>query len=165
MTAFTGSPTNLAVAAHVPTGTELTSWYQPLQALTDPWTSYAPAWTATGTAPAIGNGTLTGQYVQTGKMVTCRGCLTFGSTTTPGTNTWIITLPVAAVDANQVGIAMFFDQSTNATRIAGAAVLNTTSNMVFYAGNGGVVTNTTPFGGASWATSDRLIWQITYEAA
>lgn len=143
--------------------TDLDNWHDSLAALDEAWTAYTPTWTTTGTAPSLGNGTLVGRYIQNGKLVIYRFCLTAGSTTTFGTNTWIISVPVTALDINQTGTAMLFDQSTNATRIAGNAVFNATTNLVFYAGNAsGVVTATTPF---TWANTDRLIVQITYEAA
>jgi hypothetical protein len=164
VTATTGSPANLAFAGHVPTGTELASWLAALQAESDPWTSYAPAWTTTGTAPAIGNGTLTGQYSQDGKKIICRGALVLGSTSTVGTGTFIISVPVAAVDANQIGTAIVWDNSANASRFSATAVFNTTSNMTFYIGTGGVVTNAAPVFSGGWAVSDKIIWQITYEA-
>ncbi|MEI6505039.1 MAG: hypothetical protein WCO90_04055 [Planctomycetota bacterium] len=61
------------------------------------WATYTPTWTTTGTAPAIGNGTLTGSWATAGKTVTFRLLLTAGSTTTFGTGAWRFTLPTAPV--------------------------------------------------------------------
>lgn len=58
------------------------------------WTSWTPTWTSSGTAPAIGNGTLTGSYKQIGKLVHFRIKFVGGSTTTWGTGNYFITLPV-----------------------------------------------------------------------
>jgi hypothetical protein len=59
------------------------------------WNAHTPAWTASGTGPALGNGTLVGSYAQVGKTIRYRILLSFGSTTTFGTGTYSFTLPVA----------------------------------------------------------------------
>lgn len=59
------------------------------------WTSYTPTWGSTGTAPAIGNGSLIGAYTQIQKTVFFRVGVTFGSSTTFGTGNYTLTLPVA----------------------------------------------------------------------
>lgn len=69
-----------------------------LKAIADPWVSYVPAWTASGTAPALGNGTIVGASRTLGpKTVHFRILLTMGSTTTYGTGTYRFTLPAAAL--------------------------------------------------------------------
>jgi hypothetical protein len=133
-----------------------------MQGITDPMSTYAPTWASTGTAPSLGNGTLTGKYLQSGKLFIARTQLVYGSTTTGGTGTWTFALPVAALDGAQVGVCMLSDLSANATRIAGNAVYSGTTNFVAYAGTGGVITTTTPF---SWATGDSLTALIVGEAA
>jgi len=58
--------------------------------------TYVPTWTASGTAPAIGNGTLTGLYWFSGtdnKLVNVRIRWLAGSTTTFGTGTYAFALP------------------------------------------------------------------------
>jgi len=60
------------------------------------WTSYTPTWGAYGTAPSLGNGTFTAQYIQIGKLVTVQIRFVAGSTTTFGTSGWTFTLPVTA---------------------------------------------------------------------
>jgi len=165
LTTFTGTLADVAVAGHVPTAAELDTLHDALAAIVEPWTTYVPVWTTTGTAPVLGNGTLTGNYSQDGKMIICRGCLTLGSTSTVGTGTWIITTPVSAVDANQVGTAVVWDQSAGAARLSGTVVFNTTANFTVYIGTGGAVSNTIPAFAGGWGTGDKIIWQITYEAA
>jgi hypothetical protein len=59
------------------------------------WTSYTPTWTSTGTAPSLGNGTLSGRYIQIGKTVFAQIYFQAGSTTTFGTANWRFSLPVA----------------------------------------------------------------------
>lgn len=60
------------------------------------WTPYTPVWTATGTAPSIGNGVLGGQHMKVGRMCTVVILLSFGSTTTYGTGSWRLSLPFQA---------------------------------------------------------------------
>lgn len=68
-----------------------------LAALDAAWTAYTPAWTSTGTAPALGNGTLTGSYRKVGsKTVFYKIRLTPGSTTTFGTGSYLLSLPAVA---------------------------------------------------------------------
>jgi hypothetical protein len=72
------------------------------------WQAYTPTWTASsGTAPAIGNGTLVGRYWQLGATVFFRIYMLTGSTTTFGTTgaTWYFAIPVSplsdAANSNQ----------------------------------------------------------------
>lgn len=57
------------------------------------WQTYAPAWTSTGTAPVIGNGSVTGRYSKVGR--TCVGgvMLLLGSTSNAGTGFYNLSLP------------------------------------------------------------------------
>lgn len=140
-------------------------WYGILLALSDVWSTYTPSWTSSGTAPAVGNGSITGRYAQVGKFVFCTGILTMGSTTTFGTGTWSISLPVTAATSTNgiyVGPAYLHDNSLIAARRTGVAAPATTTTMVFYAATAGAVTPTVPF---TWASSDKLSWTIFYEAA
>jgi len=57
--------------------------------------SYTPTWTATTTNPTLGNGTLTGSYMQVGNLIAFTISLAFGSTTSGGTGTWRFALPFA----------------------------------------------------------------------
>lgn len=61
------------------------------------WTSWTPAWTAATSNPAIGNGTIVGNYIQAGKLIIFRIIITAGSTTTFGTGAYSFTYPVAPV--------------------------------------------------------------------
>lgn len=60
------------------------------------WAAYTPTWTSTGTAPAVGNGAIAGEYAKVGRLVTVRLSLDTGSTTTYGTGNYIFSLPLAA---------------------------------------------------------------------
>ncbi|MEV7285465.1 hypothetical protein AB0O01_13000 [Streptomyces sp. NPDC093252] len=60
------------------------------------WSTYSPAWTATTTNPSIGDGTLTGRYTVVGKVCHFTTLVTFGSTTTFGSGSYVLGLPVTA---------------------------------------------------------------------
>ena len=93
------------------TGAAMTKWRYFAAAWVDitvvPWTAYTPVWTASGTAPALGNGQLTGTYSRVGKNWSFRIFFQPGSTSTFGTGTYSITLPVATsvVVGSPIGVA------------------------------------------------------------
>lgn len=62
------------------------------------WTTYTPTWSAS-TAPAIGNGTLTGRYMKVGR--TCHVAIKQqnGSTTTYGSGGYTWSLPFTAANS------------------------------------------------------------------
>lgn len=118
-------------------------------------TSYTPTWTGSGSNPAIGNGTLTGNYLRMGKLVHLVITVTMGSTTTFGTGAWSFGIP-----ANTAAVGLFswfgVDASgAGANNKFGAAYFPTTTTIALYheASNafGGP---TVPF---TWATSDSLV--------
>jgi hypothetical protein len=97
-TGATGStgPTGAASTALGPTGpTGATGSF----AIT-PWTTYTPLWYTSGTAATIGNGTLTGRYVNIGATIIGELRLNFGSTTSRGSGTYRFSLPTLGVAEN-----------------------------------------------------------------
>lgn len=126
------------------------------------WPSYTPAWTSGGTAPVLGLGSIAGSYMQVGKTVTARGGLVMGSTTTFGTGSYRVSVPVAASAASQsqnVGTLWLFQNGVQ-TRIGTCTFVNSTTLWLVTAA--GDITNVSPH---TWANGDQLRWQITYEAA
>lgn len=169
MSTWTGGTLATLPVAHAPTAAELGEYRNALAAISDPWTDYSGsfAWTAAGTAPAIGNGTILARYIQVGKFVLYTGSITMGTTTTFGTSTWFISLPVTPIasavgNTTCPGSALLYDNSVTAARQSGTATIFSTTQVDFYIGSGGVVTNVAPF---TWATSDILGWTLLYEAA
>lgn len=75
-----------------------------LNAIGAAWTSYTPTWVASTTNPTVGNGTLTGAYMQAGKYVAFRIYIVFGSTTTRGSGEYRFGYPVTAAVVNNPGI-------------------------------------------------------------
>ena len=55
--------------------------------------TYTPTWTASGTAPALGNGTITGYWSRQGNQISVEIDFTIGSTSTVGTGDWSFSLP------------------------------------------------------------------------
>lgn len=147
-----------------------------IDSLTNPgWTSYNPTWAASGTAPAIGNGTLTGRYRRStsSDLVYVEIRQTWGTTTTDGTGTWNWTLPVTA-SASAVS-TIGAGQVTNSGDLSQpiASVIATTTLIVGIAGpwpnapttinsRGGQLSATAPF---VMATADSLQLMCWYDAA
>lgn len=150
------------LAGHEPTSAELvTHITNNFKAIGDAWTSYTPVWTSSGTAPALGNGTLTGVYRQAGKLTIFRLTLTMGSTTTYGTGEYRLTYPVAALGANNPGLNGFvFRSGPLYWGVLGVGFGTSSFRMIGF-GNA-LVTATSP---TTFANGDQLHIGGTYEAA
>jgi len=137
-----------------------------LAALTDPWSSYTPALTGSTTDPTLGTGgSITGAYIQTGKLVIGRFQITFGTSgVNGGSGTYSVSLPVASVvtaSSADVGTALLRD----AAPMSNVAILlpgTSTTVAMWPHGVGGAVSNTVPW---TWAANDRIIGRFEYEAA
>ncbi len=128
-----------------------------------PYTTYVPAWTSGGTAPAIGNGSIAGRYVQIGKLVMCTIRLTAGTTTTFGTGLWQFSLPVTALaPVYPTGSAIATD--TGVATYGGYALLSGTTALR-------VITPASPASNwdaaipFAWGNTDVMDISVTYEAA
>ena len=108
----------------------------------DAWTAYTPTWTSSGTAPALGNGTLTGRYQQNGKSAQYEIRLTAGSTTTFGTGNYNFSLPTAAHDANPDAMGWAYVNIAG-TRTAGVAIKASTALVNILVGSA-LLTNAVP---------------------
>ena len=134
------------------------------------YVDFTPVWVSSGTAPALGNATLTGRYAQIGKQVHCYGRIVFGSTSTFGSGTYKFGLPVLAaanaVNSRVGGPVELFDTSASATGLGRAQI---TDNNRFAANYGatylGTLTAIGPAAPWTWATGDIVAWNLTYEAA
>ncbi len=119
-----------------------------------------------GTAPTLGNGTITGEYLRIGNFVHYRIALTWGSTSTYGTGggRWAFGLPfttgIAAISGNALlldsGVAWYHGWTPQGlTEGSGAFV-------ALYNASGTAVTQGTPF---TFGTSDTINIQGIYEVA
>lgn len=145
--------------------TNLNTVRDSLKAVGDPWDGYTPVWTATGTAPSIGNGTVAGAWAQMGKLIHFRVILTAGSTTTFGTGTWLFTLPISPNLVGNIAIgggAISFDSSA-VVRYPGLIVTGSTTGQCYVIDSGSHTNNfaTVPF---TWASGDVLSFAGTYES-
>lgn len=70
------------------------------------WSTFTPTWAATGTSPALGNGTLIGRYKKIGRTAHVMMRLVFGSTTTSGSGAWSFGGFPAALDRNNSDMIM-----------------------------------------------------------
>jgi hypothetical protein len=143
------------------------------------WQNWTPAWTtSTGSAtPAFGNASVSCRYVKFGTTVHVNFQITFGSTTTFGTNpvvgdNWRFSLPVAAASTRMaIGFAEM-SANTAGNRATARVYLSTTgafelvtcsaqSSLTAYAYTGGVDA-ITPW---TWASGYTIFGTATYEAA
>ena len=132
------------------------------------WTAYTPQWTAASSNPAIGNGTIEGYYKVVGKTCFVRGNIAMGSTTTFGSGEWYVSMPFTASNAD--GILMTATLLDNGTAwynaiLNGARAGFNHKSAIQYQNTGGTtdsLASNTPF---TWTTSDRFIWNGSYEIA
>jgi hypothetical protein len=123
------------------------------------WTAYVPAWTSSGTPPAIGNGTAEGRYLIVGKIGIATGRLAFGSTTTFGTGTYDISVPFSVFhnDLNPGAVAL-----VGGTPVPGIARFNAANTLRIYGPTGGQISATVPF---TWANGHQIQYTIVGEVA
>lgn len=126
------------------------------------WTTYTPTWSSTGTHPAIGNGNFTGSsYSQVDKTVSFLLNMTTGTTSTYGTGTYIIGLPVAASVAS--GYAFAVRAFVAGVAYTGVACLTSASLLVVYLSSPAVLFTATAPG--VFANTDSITISGTYQAA
>lgn len=131
------------------------------------WTTYAPTWSASTTAPVIGNGAIGGRYLQIGKTIRYHISVLMGSTTTYGTGNYTFTLPFVPLLANAsewMGNAAARDNSGPTSRAFTAELSNTVSGTIALrqADNFTLMSNVSPY---TWAVSDRISIHGEFEIA
>ena len=132
------------------------------KAIGDAWTAYTPTWATSGTAPSLGNGSLTGAYTQAGKHVTFRLRFVPGSTTTFGTGNFSFTYPATAIATSIAGISgSIFRSGPTYFGIIVVGLGTTTFRMIGTSGNA-LVTGTSPL---TFTNADELSIAGDYEAA
>jgi len=129
------------------------------------WNSYTPAFVGL----TVGNGALTGKWYRSGRLITFKVRLAFGTSTTI-TAAVSASLPTAYADGTEVESfsGLMFDSSVNLRFQAMTFALTTTTfGIRALALSGGHLAQvdlsaTVPF---TWATGDALTVSGTYEAA
>jgi hypothetical protein len=159
MATWTGTIPDL-LAGDIPSAGDWQQIRDAIRAIALPWSTYATVWSSTGTQPAIGNGTIASEYWLLGKTFYNYGSITMGSTTTYGTGSWLISLPVSLLTTATIGHLYVRDSSTATNDKAGAVLGASATTMALHVG--GNVTATNPF---TWATGDSLRWSILGETA
>lgn len=134
--------------------------------------SYTPVWGNSGTANTTTGSTITGSYIQMGKLVFFKLKLTWGGGTAAGSGTWTFTLPVTADSdgAPSNMVTTMVDSSASAQYRGITATLSTSAFGVYLFGTTGgnaagaiaAVSGTVPF---TWATGDSLSVSGWYFAA
>lgn len=125
--------------------------------------SYTPAWTSTGSAPSLGNGTITGQYRYAAGLIIAELRLVMGSTTTFGTGVYLFSLPVTgSANAANFSGGSWHALDTGTQEYGGATKLETTTTIRAVMSAGGSVGQTSPF---TWASTDAFRAQVIYEPA
>ncbi|MFD5081853.1 hypothetical protein ACFWOG_04325 [Kitasatospora sp. NPDC058406] len=133
------------------------------------WAAYTPVWTAPGSNPVIGNGTLLGRWTRIGRTIIYKGRLEPGTTSTGGAGTWQMSLPVGAASDSifTEGSCAYINTGDNsylgvAEIASGGTVLTFNVKTGLNSSSAALVTTSSPVT-ASLTTS--LRWTITYEAA
>jgi hypothetical protein len=132
------------------------------------WISYTPVWTAASSNPSIGNGTIEGYYKIIGKTCFVRGNIAMGSTTTFGSGEWYVSMPFTASHADAILMtAQLLDNGSawyNAVLNGARAGFNYKTPIQYQAvgGTANDVNATQPF---TWTTSDRFLWNGSFEIA
>ena len=137
--------------------------------ITSAWESYTPDWRSNGgTDPDIGDGTIEGYYKVIGKTCFVRGNIAMGSTTTFGTDDWLISVPLTAAhpDAIQIGASLLDDGTSwyNA-QLNGAYAGSPDRTIIQYNMAGGTASPISAIRPFIWAAGDRFVWNGSYEIA
>jgi hypothetical protein len=133
-----------------------------------PSAAFTPTWSSSGTQPAIGNGTISGRYTRVGSLIFATWLVIPGSTSTFGTGSYNLTLPVAAaVQRYTLGVDLL---DTGTQHYVGQAIVDgNVSTTVFSE----IVAGSNATGPTGWAqtapftfgNTDRLLISGFYEAA
>lgn len=150
--AYTDPPTFVDAAALA--ASSLNTYLRDNMRAMNRWNTYTPAFTSGGTAPVIGNGVVSGRYVQFEQWCLCQVILVGGSTTNMGTGLISHSLPVQAsaviAGGEQTFPGMLLDVGVQRYATLGVIPSNATAaqivgSSVFTSNTGGLWTGTTPF--------------------
>jgi hypothetical protein len=125
--------------------------------------AYTPVITTSGTAPSLGNGTISGIAIRSGSLVTVTIELTLGSTTFIGTGEIRFSLPTFYPNRNTIvavnGAAIINQSPTLYTALTQLPAATLQYVRMISCTNSGVVTATSP---ATWAAGDIFRLQFCY---
>lgn len=127
------------------------------------WTSYSPAWTASGTTPTVGNGSLTGRYRvgPEADLVVAEIRLVCGSTSTAGSGAWFWSLPVNVnAAATGYGGGTWHALKVGVQEYGGSTKLESATTFRGLISAGGSVGVNSPL---NWNTNDTYRAQVIYQ--
>jgi hypothetical protein len=163
ITSQAGTSGHLFVGNAVQVGTTLTD-SSTSSIVVDPreavQTNYTPTWTAS-VNPTLGDGSLSGVYVKTGKRVDVQFQLSIGSTTTLGTGVWYFSLPfVPSTGISWIGSGLCLISGTAFYVLAAQSMTDSSGRMILTAdGAGNQVSPTSP---GAWPSGSYLTVSLSY---
>jgi hypothetical protein len=106
---------------------------------------YTPSWTASSANPSIGNGTITGKYINLGgKCIVFGVQITAGSTTTFGTGNYSVSLPLSADTTFAGCINVFGVDVSTVTIYNGVGHINTSTTVGLFTTDASAAATYTP---------------------
>ncbi len=127
------------------------------------WETYTPAWTSTGTAPVIGNGSISGAWARINKTAFVNIFVVMGSTTTYGTGNYRFSVPSGVtVNGNHTntGTALMYDASAGYPASLGICTRVSASTIDISPTGSNSVTNLLPF---TWGNADQIRLMLIYQ--
>jgi hypothetical protein len=127
------------------------------------WETYTPTWTSTGVAPAIGNGTISGNWARINKTAFVNIFVVMGSTTTYGNGSYRFSVPSGVtISGNQthVGTALLYDASAGSPGAVGMMTRVSASTFNISPSGSNEMTNLAPF---TWANADQMRLMLIYQ--
>lgn len=125
------------------------------------WADYTPVWASTGTAVALGNGTITGRYSRTGNTVHFSINMITGSSSTYGTGTYSWTLPYTSGAEEQFACHGRFGHDSAIYSVDGQIAVSDTACRFFGSDGTAAIGTTIP---VTWDNADSFRIFGTYEA-
>lgn len=137
-----------------------------------PWTTYTPTLYGSATNPTLGNGSITGRYMNVGATIFGEIRIIAGTTGfNRGSGTYTVSLPAAGISENYqpVGQVVMRDEGPGITYFGTAIFNNNVNNrielyihsQVATFDEGVAVTESTPF---LFSANDKILIQFTYES-
>ena len=127
------------------------------------WETYTPAWTSTGVAPAIGNGSISGNWARINKTAFVNIFVVMGSTTTYGNGNYRFSVPAGVtVNGSQTntGTALMYDASAGYPAFLGLCTRVSASTVDISPTGSNSTTNLLPF---TWANADQIRLMLIYQ--
>jgi hypothetical protein len=121
--------------------------------------SYTPVWSASGTQPVLGNGSIFGFYDRNGSDIHAYGILIMGSTTTYGSGTYRFSLPFTNAGGTRMGTGVITDSGVS--YYTGIVLVDLGAQYVemTIGGTGAQVRQGVP---VTFTAGDVIRWDITY---